>query len=448
MESSKRPSGMFGFTVVWLGQIVSVLASMMTQFALTIWAFEKTGSATALGLVQVFFVTPFLLISPLAGALVDRKNRKTMMMVSDLGAGLATIGILVLQAFGVLEVWHLYLAAVVNGLGNTFQWPAYSAAISTMLPKEQYGRANGMMSLIEAGPGVIAPLIAGALLPVIGLTGILFIDVATFLLAIGALLVVYIPQPERTQEGAQAQGSVWQEAVYGFRYIFERPGLLGLLIVFLIGNLFSNIQLTLLAPMVLSRTGNNSVILGSVQSAGAIGGVVGGVLMSLWGGFKRRIHGVLLGWILASLALAFLGIGRDLSVWIPAMLIGALFFPLINSSSQAIWQAKVAPDLQGRVFSSRRLIAWMTTPIAPIIAGTLADYVMEPAMRTVNPFSQTFSGLVGTGPGAGMGFLTIVCCLACVLVGIGGYFSLSIRTLEDTLPDHDQLQKMEAALAD
>lgn len=448
MESSKRPAGMFGFTIVWLGQIVSVLASMMTQFALTIWAFEKTGSATALGLVQVFFVTPFLLISPLAGALVDRKNRKMMMMVSDLGAGLATIGILVLQAFGVLEVWHLYLAAVVNGLGNTFQWPAYSAAISTMLPKEQYGRANGMMSLIEAGPGVIAPLIAGALLPLIGLTGILFIDVATFLLAIGALLIVYIPQPERTQEGVQAQGSVWQEAVYGFRYIFERPGLLGLLTVFLIGNLFSNIQFTLLAPMVLSRTGNDSVILGSVQSAGAIGGVVGGVLMSLWGGFKRRIHGVLLGWILASLALAFLGIGRDLSLWIPSMLIGALFFPLINSSSQSIWQAKVAPDLQGRVFSSRRLIAWVTTPIAPIIAGTLADYVMEPAMRTVNPFSQTFSGLVGTGPGAGMGFLTVVCCLACVLVGIGGYFSPSIRTLEDSLPDHDQLQKMEVAPAD
>lgn len=448
MKSSKRPSGMFGFTVVWLGQIVSVLASMMTQFALTIWAFEKTGSATALGLVQVFFVTPFLLISPLAGALVDRKNRKTMMMVSDLGAGLATVGILALQALGVLEVWHLYVAAVINGLGNTFQWPAYSAAISTMLPKEQYGRANGMMSLVEAGPGVIAPLIAGALLPVIGLVGILFIDVATFLLAIGALLIVYIPQPQRTQEGAQAQGSVWKEAVYGFRYIFERPGLLGLLTVFLIGNLFSNIQFTLLAPMVLSRTGNDSVILGSVQSAGAIGGVIGGVLMSLWGGFRRRIHGVLLGWILASLALAFLGIGRDLSVWIPAMLVGALFFPLINSSSQAIWQAKVAPDLQGRVFSSRRLIAWVTTPIAPIIAGTLADYVMEPAMRTVNPFSQAVSGLVGTGPGAGMGFITVVCCLACVLVGIGGYFSPSIRTLEDALPDHDQLQKMETVPAD
>ena len=174
MQSSKRLSGMPGFTVVWLGQIVSVLASMMTQFALTIWAFEKTGSATALGLIQVFFITPFLLISPLAGVLVDRHNRK-LMMVSDLGAGLATVGILILQAFGVLEIWHLYLAAVINGLGNTFQWPAYSASISTMLPKEQYGRANGMMSLIEAGPGVIAPLIAGALLPVIGLTVILLI---------------------------------------------------------------------------------------------------------------------------------------------------------------------------------------------------------------------------------------------------------------------------------
>jgi len=448
MQPSKRLSGMPGFTVVWLGQIVSVLASLMTQFALTIWAFEKTGSATALGLIQVFFVTPFLLISPLAGVMVDRHDRKLMMMVSDLGAGLSTVGILVLQAFGVLEVWHLYVAAVVNGLGNTFQWPAYSATISTMLPKEQYGRANGMMSLIEAGPGVIAPLIAGALLPFIGLAGILLIDVATFLLAIGALLVVYIPQPPRTEEGTQGQGSLWEQAVYGFRYIFARRGLVGLLIIFLLGNLFSGVQWTLLAPMILSRTGNDEVIFGSVQSAGAIGGVIGGVLMSLWGGFKRRIHGVLLGWVLASLALVFLGIGRDLSVWIPSMLIGALFFPLINSSSQAIWQAKVAPDLQGRVFTSRRLIAWLTQPVTPLIAGLLADYVMEPAMQTSSRFSQTFSGLVGTGPGSGMGLLTVFCCLMCALVGLSGYFVTTIRDLEDVLPDHDQLQKVEAVPAD
>lgn len=447
MGSSKRPSGMLGFTIVWLGQIISVLATNMTQFALTIWVFELTGSVTALGLVQVFFITPFLLISPIAGVMVDRYNRKLMMMVSDLTAGLATVAILVLQAMGMLEIWHLYVAATFQGLGNTFQWPAYSAAISTMLDKKQYGRANGMMSLIEAGPGVVAPLLAGGLLPVVKLTGILTIDVVTFLVAIGLLLIVHIPQPQRTQDGEHSQGNLWKEAAYGFKYIFDRPGLVGLLSVFLLGNLFSGIQFTLLPPMILSRTGNDSVILGGVQSAGALGAFIGGVLMSMWGGFKRRIHGVLLGWILSSLALAFLGIGRDLSVWIPAMVLGTLFFPLVNGSSQAIWQAKVAPDLQGRVFSSRRLIAWVTTPITPVIAGLLADYVMEPAMQNANRFSQIFRNVFGTAPGAGMGVLTVFCCLVCALVGLSGYYVPAIRNLEDTLPDHDQMQNAEVLAA-
>src|SRR6266508_3235359 len=202
MQNTNRPTGMFGFTIVWLGQIISVLATNMSAFALTIWVFQKTGSATALGLVQVFFITPFLIISPFAGVMVDRHNRKLMMMVSDLLAGLATVAILLLQFFGVLQVWHLYLAAIIQGLGNSFQWPAYSAAITTMIPKEQYGRANGMMSLMEVGPGVFAPMLAGALLPIISLTGILSIDVVTFILAILILLSVHIPQPLRTVEGA------------------------------------------------------------------------------------------------------------------------------------------------------------------------------------------------------------------------------------------------------
>ena len=157
---------------------------------------------------------------------------------------------------------------------------------------------------------------------------------------------------------------------------------------------------------------------------------------------------MLLGWIFASLALAFLGIGRDVSIWLPAMLLGTLFFPLINSSSQAIWQAKVAPDLQGRVFSSRRLIAWVTQPVTPVLAGLLADYVMEPSMQVAGTLSNTFGGLVGTGPGAGMGLLSVFCCLACVLVGCSGYFVQVIRNVEDGLPDHDQLQKIEGVLAD
>src|SRR5215216_544854 len=262
MQSTNRPTGMFGFTLVWLGQIISVLTTNMSAFALTIWVFEKTGSATALGLMQAFFITPLLIITPLAGVLVDRHNRKLMMMVSDLMAGLATISILVLQALGVLEVWHLYVAVMFQGLGNAFQWPAYSAAISTMIPKEKYGRANGMMSLIDMGPGVLAPMLAGALLPVFGLTGILSLDVTTFMLAILILLLVHIPQPSPTVEGAQSQGNILKEAIFGFRYIFARPSLLGLQLVFFFGNLCAGIAYTVLAPMILLRTGNDSVSLG------------------------------------------------------------------------------------------------------------------------------------------------------------------------------------------
>jgi hypothetical protein len=444
-KMTNRPGGMFGFTIVWLGQIVSVIASGMSQFALTIFMFQETGSATALGLMQVFFITPFLIISPIAGVMIDRYNRKLMMMVSDLGAGLATLAILALQALGILEFWHLYAASIVYGLGMAFQWPAYSAAIATMVPKEQLGRANGMMSLIEGGPNVVAPIMAGALLPIIKLTGILFFDVATFLLAIGALMIVHIPQPPRTVEGEQSQGSIWKEAAYGFKYIFERPSLLGLQMIFFAGNLFAGIGFTVLAPMILLRTGNDSLMLGSAQTAGAIGDVVGGVLMSAWGGFKRRSHGVLLGHILSGIGMAIIGFAGGLPIWITGLALTSLLVPLINGSNQAIWQSKVAPDLQGRVFSARRMIAWFTNPISPIIGGTLADYVLEPAARAYTGLPAAFAWLVGTGPGAGMGLLIVLCGLLSSLVGLVGYFIPSIYHAESILPDHDAIPAAEAA---
>lgn len=445
MQTQKRTTGMFGFTLVWLGQIVSVLTTNMTGFALTIWVFEKTGSATALGLVQVFYITPLLIITPIAGVMVDRHNRKQMMMISDLVAGVATILLLLLQFQGALEVWHLYVAAIFQGLGNAFQWPAYSAAISTMIPKDQYGRANGMMSLMEMGPGVLAPMLAGALLPVIGLTGVLSLDIATFVLAIIILLFVHIPQPPRTAEGAQAQGGMIREAAFGFRYIFARPSLLGLQLVFFFGNLCVGIAFTVVAPMILLRTGNDSVSLGLVQSAGAIGGIVGGVALSAWGGFKRRVHGVLAGWIMSSFFLSLFGLGTALPLWIGAMALSTLLAPLINGSNQAIWQAKVAPDVQGRVFSARKLIAWMTNPVSPLIAGTLADYVLEPAMRTPGALPSLFGWLISPGPGAGMGLLIFFGGLGGILAGLVGYFVSSIRNAEDILPDHDALPLAEQA---
>ncbi len=438
-SSSKKPSGMLGFSIVWLGQIISVLASSMSQFALTIYVFEKTESATALGLMQVFFITPFLIISPLAGVMVDRYNRKLMMMVSDLGAGLATVLVLIFQYLGMLEIWHLYLAAAVYGLGNAFQWPAYSAAISTMIPKEQLSRANGMMSLIEAGPGVIAPLLAGALIPLIGITGILLIDVITFLFAIGALFSVYIPQAQQTAEGRQAQGNLWQEAAYGFKYIFARPSLLGLQLTFFMGNLFEGIAFTLLPAMILARTGNNELIFGTVQSAGALAGVAGGVLMSAWSGFKRRVHGVLIGWAISGVGVAIVGLKGGVPIWLIGIVITSLIIPLMNASNQAIWQAKIAPDLQGRVFSARRLIAWLTNPISPILAGALADFVFEPQMQTTTALSRAFDFLVGTGPGAGMSLLIFFCGFLTIFISAFGYLTPVIRNAETLLPDYENI---------
>ncbi len=440
---------MLGFSLVWIGQIVSVLASGMTTFAMTIYMYQQTKSATAMAFVQVAYITPFLIMSPIAGVMVDRYNRKLMMMVSDIAGGTATLGLFILYATGHLEYWHIYVASAVAGVGTTFQWPAYSAAISVMLPKEQYGRANGMMSLIEAGPGVLSPFLAGALIPLIQIGGILLLDTITFWTAILALAIVFVPQPPRTLEGQHSEGGFLKEAGFGFRYIFARPSLLGLQMVFFFGNLFYGIGYAVLAPMLLARTGQNAIALGSVESAASIGMVIGGIGMSAWGGFKRRVHGVLLGHILTSLGgNIILGFGRGLPVWLPAAFFGGLFVPLINGSNQAIWQAKVAPDVQGRVFSARRLIAWFTNPISPIIGGTLADFVLEPAMRAEHSgLAQLFGPLFGTGPGTGMSLLIVLCGIGGLAVGLTGYFVPAIRNAETTLPDHDELRVPETSAA-
>jgi len=446
-SKTKRPTGMAGFTVVWLGQMVSVLASNMSGFALTIWAFQKTGSATVLGIIQVSFIAPFLLISPFAGAMVDRYNRKLMMMVSDLGAVVATTVILTLNAAGVLQIWHMCVASIIYGVSGAFQWPAYMASISTMVPKEQYGRANGMMSLIDSGPAVFSPMIAGALLPIIGLTGILFIDVVTFFLAIGSLLIVHVPQPELTREGQEGKGSLLKEAIFGFRYIFARRSLLSLLLVILCLNLVGGFSQSLFAPMILLRTDNNSAALGAVQSAFAVGGVVGGLIVSAWGGFKKRIRGMLIGWgLYAFFGLILFGLGRSLYVWIPVSLLAAANFPLTQSASNAIWQSKVAPDIQGRVFSARRLIAWLTDPIMPVVSGVVADRVMEPVMQAHTGMANTFGWLVGTGPGSGMSLQFIISGLLYISVAALAWFIPTIRKVETILPDHDQLEKVKASI--
>ncbi len=438
MAQRTRSTGMVGFSIVWIGQLVSLLGTAMANFALTIWAYEATGQATALALVGFFFLTPMVVMSPIAGAIVDRSNRKLMMMVSDLAAGTTTILILLLYATHNLQIWHLYITAAISGTFQTFQWPAYSAAITMMLPKEQYARANGMMDLAGSASGIFAPMLAGALFGWIDLTGILVIDIITFVVAVGVLLIVHIPQPVTTQAGREGQGSIWKESVYGFQYILKRPSLLGLQLVFLTLNLSSALAHAVFAPMLLARTGNNEMVFGTVQSAGAIGGVVGGVVMGAWGGPKRRVHGVLAGMILVSLlGQLLMGLGRSLPIWAAAGFFMLFLIPIINGSNQAIWQAKVAPDVQGRVFATRRLIAWLISPLSRLVAGPLADYVLEPAMMPQGSLADVLGWLVGTGPGTGMSLMFVVVGILGALTGLGGYAFRTIRNAEDILPDHD-----------
>ena len=433
--------------VVALGQVASLLGTGMTGFGLTIWAFTETGRATDLALIGFFFITPMLVLSPTAGALVDRHDRKLMMMLSDLASGSMTVVVLILFSTGALEIWHLYITSAISGAFQAFQWPAYSAAISVMLPKEQYARAHGINSLGESASGIVAPLLAGALLGLFGLTFILVVDIITFVFAVGALLLVRIPSPPRTESGEEGQGNIWRESLYGFRYIFRRPSLMGLQIVFLAGNFLAGIGLTLMAPMILARTGNDELIFGSVQSVGAAGGVVGGLLMSVWGGPKRLVHGVLLGWVLSSiLGQVLLGLGQSAVVWAAAAFFLSFFVPLVNGSNQAIWQAKVAPDVQGRVFSVRRLIAWFTLPLSRLVAGPLADGVFEPAMAAGGALTESFGGLVGVGPGAGMSLILVFSGLLAAVVSLGGYLAPIVRNAEDLLPDHVAVEGVDPAV--
>jgi len=431
-----RPTGMFGFTIIWIGQVISLLGTAMTGFALTIWAWQITQQATALALVGFFTFAPTLLVTPFAGALVDRWNRKFVMMLSDLAAILSTVVVLLLFWTCNLQIWHLYVTGAFSGAFGAFQFPAYSAAVTTMVPKKQYGRASGMLSTAQFASNIFAPALAAIFLSIIGIAGILAIDVFTFFVAIGALLLVHVPQPAVTQEGQKSRGSLWRESVYGFRYIYERKSLLALLLIFFCVNLLAPFAFTLLAPMILARSGNDAIALGMVQSAIGIGGLLGGIVLSIWGGPKRRVHGILIGLILVTMGVLFIGLGQSPIVWALAAFFTIFFVPIINGSSQAIWQSKVAPDVQGRVFAARGMIAQIGAPVAMLLTGPLADRVFEPAMMPGGSWAPLIGWLVGTGPGAGMSLMFIIAGALGMLVGFGGYAFPAVRNVEDTLPDH------------
>lgn len=412
---------MQAFVVIWIGQTISSLGSAMSWFVFTLWAWETTGAATALALVSSFAFAPTLLLGPVAGALVDRWDRKAVMVFSDLAAALFTALVLLLYQTDRLEMWHLYLIGTLAGVATSLQLPAYSAAITMLLPEKAYVRANGMTEASEALSAVLAPFLAAILFKRIGMGGIILIDVLTLLVALGTLLFVRIPRPPVTKAGRQGQGNLWRESLYGFRYLWERPGLLGLELTYAGINFFDSLGFALLVPMILARTGSE-VVLGSVQSAGAIGAIVGGVVLVVWGGPKRRIHGVLIGCVLSALlGTSLMGLGRGLLLWMTAHFFAECFDALVNGLDESIWQLRVAPDVQGRVFATRPLISEATVLAGMFLAGPLADRVFEPAMAAGGRLGGAFNWLVGTGPGAGMAVVFVLAGIAEGVIALGGY---------------------------
>lgn len=418
--------------------MLSLLGTAMTGFALTIWAWQATGQATALALVGFANFAPVVFFSPVAGAIVDRYDRKRIMMLTDLAAGLPTVALLMLYSTGSLHIWMLYVTGAISGTFQSFHFPAYSAAVTMIVHKKHYARAQSMLATAEFASGFFAPVSAAVLLTIIGVEGIMTIDITTFTVAITMLLLVHVPRPPVTEEGRRGMGSLWKESLYGFWYIIKYPSLLGLQLTFLGNNFLSSICFTLLPPMVLSRTGDSSLIYGSVMSAGAVGGMIGSIVLTVWGGPKRRIHGVLLGWALSHLiGSVLMGLGADATVWIPVFFAGMFVSPIIDASNQAIWQSKVAPDLQGRVFATRRLIAQVSAPPAMVAAGVLADNVFEPAMRPGGALTPVFGWLVGTGPGSGMALMFIIAGLLGVAFSLSIYAICTVRNVETIMPDHD-----------
>ena len=421
---------MRNFIVIWLGQTVSLIGSQMTNFAITIWVWELTGQATALALFGLLTQAPRVLVTPFAGIIVDRCNRKLLMMIGDAIACFSTIVILLLYLTNNLQIWHLYLAGAINGIFEQLQELAYLASISMMVSKEQYSRASSIGFLASYGSDIIAPALAGVLYAVIGLIGILIIDLATFAIALLTVLFVRIPEPAHVEPEPFSRANLQQQVVFGCRYIMARPSLLALLVLEMLFWFAHDLGAPLYSPMILARTGNDAKVLASLASAAGIGGVLGALLVSAWGGTKRRIHGMLIGTIGAGLSKTAFGLGQMLLIWIPAQFCSSLNFPLLGSSSDAIWLTQIKPDVQGRVFAARRVSILVASTIGYLIAGPLADYVFEPAMIPGNSLATIFGGIFGTGKGAGMTLLYVISSLGLLLVGLSGYAFRVLREID------------------
>jgi MFS family permease len=424
------------FFTIWVGQLVSLLGSQLTGFALGVWVYDQTHSVSLLALVQVALSAPYVVLSPLAGVFADRWNRRTAMIVSDFGAGLAVLTVGCLYLTHHLQVWMVIPINLWMSTFHTLMWPSFTAATTLLVPKQHYGRASGFTQLGEALPAIAGPAIAGVLYVAIQLGNMALLDFASYVFAVLLmLLLVRIPSPAPTIQKAREGSSLWKEMRFGWDYIMARKGLLALLIFFMAYNFFSGVIGPLITPLILDNW--NASTLGFLSTWMGVGMLTGTLVMSAWGGSKRKIFTLLGASLLDGLFLVAAGVRVSLPL-LAVCGFGAMFCgPIINAASQAIWQAKVAPDLQGRVFAFRRTISMSAGLIAPLLAAPLTDYIFKPAMAPGGALAPVLGPIFGVGPNRGVG---VMFSLAGLLIMTASFIALNVPRLlhvEADLPDHD-----------
>lgn len=439
-----QKSGIRTFYTILITQVLSMIGSRMTSFALGIWVFLETGDVTPLGLVAFFQVMGAFLAMGVGGILSDRYDRRIIMAVTDFGQALGTFALMLLFFTDSLAIWHIYVVAIFTAMLGGLQGPAFDAAVTQLVPDEHRARANSFRQMAGPAANIIAPAAAGGLYALLDVGGIMVLDLLTFGVAVLTLYFAHIPRPEVTDEGAQSHdASFWQQLTFGWRWMYRKRPLFLTALMATLANFFLMVHVVLFTPYILVHTDNNKAILGSVESLFGVGGVIGALLIGAWGGTKKRMNTILPIIIAQGLLLVAFGMARTPAGWFVISFSMALGFPIINTLFLTIMQQKVPPDIQGRVFATLGQISMMIQPIGVLMVGPLADHVFEPAVGTRD--WDIVAPLVGDVAGSGMGLLYVVAGVMLTAVMVGAALTPMVRNMEALLPDYQSSADMATA---
>jgi MFS family permease len=432
-QSGEITQSMSVFILIWFGQVLSLVGSRTTGFALSIWVYQHTNSTTQFTLLILSTTLPAILISPIAGVVVDRWSRRWIMIISDFCAGLCTLLIAWLFISNHLEVWSLCVVSAISSSFNAFQGLAYSSATTLLVPKAQLGRASSMTQIRLAIAEILSPVLAAALLVTVQLSGIVIIDLSTLVLALICLLVVKFPEISSTENPDTETHSFWQEITFGWKYLVARPGLLGLVMFIAIINFLVGSAEALTTPLVLSFASAQS--LGTIYSIAGFGLLLGSAVISIWGGLERQINTIFVSMIFLGIFYVLAGLTASTIVFTIANFLIFFIFPIINGSIQVIYQKKVAPEVQGRVFAFRSAAVQGFLPLSYLTCGALADQFFEPIMAKDGALAHSIGQIIGVGHGRGMGLMFIILGLFSLVATLIAYLYPRLCCVEHELPD-------------